>query len=179
PFEPFHVSRGFSREQSTVTVVGAEAPHSVFAVPSAAPGDPQGVERLLTVLAQALSGFGTNNRIAPRSAVTIVLTPVHAKVFAEKGYGRAEVQRAIFERTHRKRREILEYAGILGALVPPGDPDETLSIVDRPENILVVVAGGAGYYSVVMPGWCGGEHGNLPVTKEIQRSPSCELPGAA
>ena len=29
PWEPLHIERGFAREVSTVTVVGAEAPHNV------------------------------------------------------------------------------------------------------------------------------------------------------
>ena len=50
--------------------------------------------------------------------------------------------------------------------------------VRDPERILIVVAGGSGLYSMVMPSWCAGPHCNAAVHAEIAINPFCEIPGA-
>jgi hypothetical protein len=45
--------------------------------------------------------------------------------------------------------------------------------------VVVAVAGGEGIYSAVFNAWGAGEHGVLPVSREIEIGQSCELPSAA
>jgi hypothetical protein len=45
-----------------------------------------------------------------------------------------------------------------------------------PESLLVLVAGGPGVYSSVMPSWCFGKHGNVAATEKIETGQSCEIP---
>ena len=46
----------------------------------------------------------------------------------------------------------------------------------RPDDIVLLVAGGAGLYSVVMPSWAAGAHTNPIVHNEIMIDQFCELP---
>ena len=48
--------------------------------------------------------------------------------------------------------------------------------VRKPANIHVLVAGGPGLYSMVMPSWCAGPHGNIAVHEKVETSQFCELP---
>ena len=49
----------------------------------------------------------------------------------------------------------------------------------KPENILIMVAGGSGLYSMVMPSWGGAAHFNSPVSVKIEMDQFCEVPGLA
>ena len=48
-----------------------------------------------------------------------------------------------------------------------------------PEQVLVLMAGGSGLYSMVMPSWCAGEHLNAPSSVVVEADFFCELPGLA
>ena len=48
-----------------------------------------------------------------------------------------------------------------------------------PDNILIMVAGGSGLYSMVMPSWGGAAHANCPVSEKIELDQFCEVPGLA
>ena len=45
--------------------------------------------------------------------------------------------------------------------------DERIPAVRHPDQVLVVVAGGTGLYSMVMPSWGAGPHGNRAVTVPV------------
>ena len=67
PFEPLHVSRGFTEDDSVVTVIGAEAPHSVMYSGNADLADNH--TRLLDVLAIGLTNSAP--AIRPDGVTTI------------------------------------------------------------------------------------------------------------
>ena len=48
----------------------------------------------------------------------------------------------------------------------------------EPDKILVIVAGAPGLYTMIMPSWCAGPHGNVAVHAEIELEQYCELPTA-
>ena len=54
--------------------------------------------------------------------------------------------------------------------------EDMIPAVRNPANIHVLVAGGPGLYSMVMPSWCAGPHGNIAVHETIETSQYCELP---
>jgi len=56
------------------------------------------------------------------------------------------------------------------------DPDRIAPAIGDPAQVLVVVAGGQGFYSAVMTPWGGGPHRNTYVTKEIVFYDACDLP---
>ncbi|MDD5722266.1 MAG: hypothetical protein PHY29_00855 [Syntrophales bacterium] len=172
PFPPLHTSLGFSPEESTVTVVCAEAPHSMVWISNAG-----GPEHLLKTCAKALSNMASNNahfaEISGVSAQVLVLNPDHAAVLASAGYGRREIQQILHETAGNTWRSLVEVVGG-GA----EDPDRFIHAVPSPDSLLVLVAGGPGVYSSFMPSWCFGKHGNVAVTEKIETGQSCEIPYA-
>lgn len=172
PFEPLHVSRGFSPEQSAVTVVGVESPHSVMLTPDG--DDPEGGERMLRTLAAAIANAGSNSTYGGRATTLVVLNPAHARALSRWGYDRAGVQRRLHELAANPKRLISTWA--TSRQYPPEQGDEPVFAIASPEKVVVAVAGGEGIYSAVFNAWGAGEHGVMPVTREIEIGQACELP---
>lgn len=170
PFPPFHTRLGYRAEQSVATVVGVEGPHSVFFAGDA--DDPQSAERLLTTIAKVIANPGSNNsHLGGTAAVVVVLNPEHARVLANAGHTREQIQASLSARAVTPRAELaaLNTKMLMGS----GDP---LPAVRNPANVHVLVAGGPGLYTMVMPSWCAGPHGNIAVHAEIELNQVCEVP---
>ena len=174
PFPPLHTARGFAPDDSVVTVVGAEAPHSVLHSIDA--DDPEDHLRLLEVLAVGLSNLATNNAIIRNGSGVVVLNPDHAQVFARAGLDRQDVVQALLELCRHPRADVERYGG---AFMNWSRGDEWFPCFFEPEQILLLTAGGNGLYSMVMPTWCAGEHNNPAVSVEIETDQFCEVPGLA
>ena len=163
PWTPFHVDAGFAAADSTVTVIGASAPQNVFTY-----GCETGPD-VLEHLIGAMLGLGHNNIIFPTGPM-FVLSPEHAGTLARDGIGKKEIQQAVFERAripltrfvkrtvdglkHRRSRWFAEV----------GDPDH-IGVADRPQDVSVIVAGGAGIHSLFVPT----SFSYRPVTRKIVR----------
>jgi len=172
PFPPLHTSLGYDAAQSVVTVVGVEAPHSVLFANVA--DDPLAPERLLNTLAGVLANPGSNNsHLGGTAAVVVLLNPDHAEVLAKAGYTRESIQRELSARavTPRSVLSALNSKFLMGE----GDP---IPAIRNPANIHVLIGGGGGLYSMVMPSWCAGPHGNLAVHEAIELGQVCEVPWA-
>ncbi|MDP2242263.1 MAG: hypothetical protein Q8K18_19160 [Burkholderiales bacterium] len=149
PWEPLHVERGFPREASTVTVVGAECPHNVNDHESLT------ADGLLTTIAGTLANTGSND-VFYKAEPLVVMGPEHAAAIATK-YSKAEAKRYLFEharlplgkfspenierRFRNKFPERYAKAG-LDALVP---------MAQCAEDIMIAVIGGAGKHSACIP----------------------------
>lgn len=166
PFVPLHVSRGFEAGSSAVTVLCCEGPHSVNAVNVVGmAGSDDSAMRVLELLAAALSNPASNNAQNGRGTMAVALNPQHAMMFADAGYDRAAVQEALSAMAQVRREVML------------GEPDAGgASVVYEPESILLFVAGGPGTYSVVMPSWGGGRHGNQAVSVLVDSPAACDVP---
>ncbi|MGI9333890.1 MAG: hypothetical protein ACR2RL_12135, partial [Gammaproteobacteria bacterium] len=172
---PLHTTYGYAPGQSAVTVVGAEAPHSVWFVTNA--DDPDSPQRLLGTLAEVIASPGANNvHLGGGAAVTVVLNHEHARVLTDAGLDRAAIQNKLAQYAvyPRARLQALDP----GVRIPEGTGDQVPAVRD-PDKIVVVVAGGAGLYSMVMPSWCAGPHRNSAVHAEIELEQFCEVPGLA
>jgi len=172
PFEPLHVARGFDRETSVVTVIGAEAPHSVISIVDA--DDPGSATRLLRTIAAAVAHPGTNNAALRGGAAVVVLNPDHAALLAKQGYDRTRACAEIREHAVYDRETLARYMPASGL---PSD-DAPIHCFRSAEDILLLVAGGGGLYSMVMPSWCAGPHRNSAVSVAVRLGESCTLPGA-
>lgn len=173
PFPPLHTSLGYEADQSVVTVVGSEAPHSLFFVGDG--DDPDGsAEQLLGIVASMIAAPGTNNVVlGGRGAVTVVFNPDHTAVLDAAGYDRSRIQHRLAELAvvpHDVAQRL--YPRQLG-----GRKGEIRAIAD-PDRVLVIQAGGTGLYSMVMPTWCAGAHANQAVHAEIELDQACEVPWA-
>ncbi|HXF67981.1 MAG TPA: hypothetical protein VNK67_14955 [Burkholderiales bacterium] len=164
PWEPLHVERGFRREASTVTVVGAEGTMNM----NTHTKEP---EELLRVIAETMQ-HPPSNEYCYGSEPWLILSPEHAEILKAGGLGKSEVKRRLWELTRMPARRMtakdLERvraarAKELGEI----GPDTLLPIAQQPEDIRILVAGGPGTHSVYVP--CFGN--TRSVTREIQGSP--------
>jgi hypothetical protein len=148
PWEPLHVERGFAREQSTVTVVGAEGTmnmntHSKEAM------------ELARVMAETLV-HPTSNEYVHGGEPWLVVGPEHAEIFKRGGMSKADVKRQLWElsKMPAKALSVKELGRArdsrtteLGELTP----ETLLPISPTADDIMLIVAGGAGTHSVYVP----------------------------
>lgn len=162
PFPPFQTTRGFDVEQSTVTVFPGESPHNVNNHSS----DPF---ELLSAVASTMATLGNNNMYVS-GEVMLVLGRDHAGLLDDAGWQRHNVQEFLHERarlTVGRLRGHGMYAhdierNLWPRWVDRRDDDSPVPIVRRPSDFHVVVAGGVGPHSLVIPGW-----GTRAVTVDI------------
>lgn len=170
PFPALHVDLGFAAEDSVVTVLGAEAPHSVLYAGDG--DDPEGYQVLLDLLAMGLANAPSNNAILTGGAATVVLNPEHSTVLSKAGLSRQDIAEALYQRCFLEP-EVVRH------LMPAfsGDnPSRRMAFRD-PGQILILQAGGSGLYSMVMPSWCAGTHCNSAVSVKVETDIFCEIPG--
>jgi hypothetical protein len=156
PWTEFHTTRGLDSEDSAVTVFGGEAPHNVNDHESRTP------ERLLGIVADVMRTLGHNNWYLAqdgRNDIVVVFGPEHAQLLGAAGWSRSDVQHFLFDHARRTVAdlrhggmwEMRDWPDWLNALAD--SPGEEVPVVRRPDDILVVVAGGSGKHSLVIPGF--------------------------
>jgi hypothetical protein len=149
PWEPLHVERGFAAGASTVTVCGSEAPHNVNDHGSTTP------EAMLMALAGTAATTGSNN-IYLAGEPLVILGPEHAQTLASTGWSKAEVKRRLWERVRLRLDRFSAENLARFAIVDParfaGRPPETeVHWCLAPEDLMVIVAGGPGKHSSLVP----------------------------
>jgi len=173
PWPGLHTSFGYAADQGAVTVVGVGAPHSVVSPPDDEPYP----DRLLACLGRAVAAPGNNNAaFGGRGTVVVVLNPEHAAALGAAGLSREAAQAAIYERAVNRRADL--HALGLG-LNRAGADDDLIHGAAGPASILLLVAGGGGIYSVVLPSWAAGPHGCVPVTRPVSLDQACVVPWMA
>ena len=169
PFPPMHVDLGFDSQDSVVTVIGAEAPHSVLF--SGDGDDPNQYALLLEVLAIGLANAATNNAILTSGMATIVLNPEHASVLHKAGLSRQDIATEIYQRCKMDGAEANRLcAGFARKTLNPRQA------FTGPEQLLVLMSGGSGLYSMVMPSWSAGANKNSAVSVKVEADFYCEVP---
>lgn len=155
-WEPLQVTRGFSRETSTVTVFAAEGPNQVQNHGALKP------ESILLTMADRLRSLGSFNMLGDTEAV-VVLCREHYQTLIEGGWQKDRVRRFLFEQACRPLAD-LKRGGLLEAPIVPEDETTMVRAVSAPDHILLIMAGGvAGRFSAFIPGW-GGRHMSSAVT---------------
>jgi hypothetical protein len=162
PWEPLHVERGFAREQGVVTVVNAEAPHSITENIQTVP------DELVRTFASSMATLGVNNLYSQGHPV-LVLGIEHAQLFAAAGWSKLDVQRALFERARQPWGLVKNRGKSRGPRFPDfvdqSDDQSMVPIVREPRDLIVIVAGGAGGKSMFLP-TAGGQ--SLSVSKPVE-----------
>ncbi len=145
PWEPLHVERGFDPEVSTVTVVPCESPHELNDHSS------RHSDGLLITYANGMGTMATNNAYMYGEPV-LCLGPEHAAILAQDGHDKQSIRDYIFEHA-RVPREIWTRGGCYNEKMNADDfPGATaIPFIERPEDLIVIVAGGPGRHSVWMP----------------------------
>ena len=151
PWAPLHVALGFPAEQSVVTMFGGEPPHNVNDhVGTTAAG-------ILNNVASVATSLGSNvGWYMSQSQLLVVLGPEHAATIAADGFTRADVQRFVFEHA-RLPLGRLKLGGMWGIHDWPlwmhkvTDEAALLPRVPSADDVLVMVGGGPGKHSAVVP----------------------------
>jgi len=149
PWESYPRSRGVDAP-SAVTVHCGEGPHNVHDAEK--DGDP---ELILDKIASAMTSLGQNNAPISQAEYFVVLGPEHAQSIARTTMTRKDVSSYLFDRArmpaHVFRRHFEELAWTQWMKTAPDD--HLLPMTAEPDNIRVVVAGGPGKHSLVLPSW--------------------------
>ena len=140
---------------TTVTVHRCEGPHNVVDFLSTTP------EGILEGVASVAATLGGNSAYHP-SHLVVFLSVTHARLIAAAGWGKAEVRRFLYERA-RVPRARLQGRGLVPHWPPEFEALVEVPVVRRPEDVLVVTAGGVGPHSSVAVPWGMGEAVTVPL----------------
>ncbi|HEY6392707.1 MAG TPA: TlpA disulfide reductase family protein [Bryobacteraceae bacterium] len=167
PWAPLHVEGGFAREQSTVSLVAAEAPHGV------SEHNARTARGVLKSICYALATVW-NYRFCMAFEALVVLGPEHVRTIHRDGFSKRDVQEFLFENTGVPLRcyregapgEGIEQRPLYREIAIDGEP--CYQKFRAPESIRIVVAGGtAGKFSAVLGSWSTGARGSQMVTYPI------------
>lgn len=156
PWDPLSVERGFSRETSTVTVMGVMS--TINTMISA-----KDWEGILTCISDSLTYIGNNNVMMGKGTVLVALTPGHAARLQGQGLSKNDVKEYVWEKARipvsrfpKTQRSHSTYAWL--------ESEGEVRVVKSPENIMVVVVGGPEpNYAQVMPS----HPSSVPITKSL------------
>jgi hypothetical protein len=146
PWEPLHVEHGFPLDVSTVTVIGCEGPHNIQ--------DHYSYTGLgvLKIVAGAMGQAGSNNLLSFGRPL-LSFGPEHAATVAHEGYSKQQVKEFVFEHARfplgrlgeEYRKFHVEKHGAVDS------PDTMLPILRSPDDLSVIVVGGAGKHTSWQP----------------------------
>jgi hypothetical protein len=115
---------------------------------------------ILTTIAGSMliAGSAGSRGLLGGGSPLVILAPEHARLLDDAGYGRAEVQRALWQKAvlpwERMAPSAIErYRRTDAAVIKT---ESGLRIAATPEDVLIAVAGGIGVKSTYLPSWGGG-----------------------
>jgi len=159
PWPPLHVERGFSPTQNAVTVMAAEAPHQFYNQLS------NTAEGILTTLCDDMRISGN---VVGQPQYLIILAGEHMRTIASDGWTKAQIRQFIFDHTQNSLAHLKRTQRLSGR-VTPEDETRLRPLIESPEDVFIVSAGGrAGAFSAYIPGW-GSKRSSQAVTKEVTR----------
>ena len=150
PWEPLHVELGFPKEASTVTVIAAEGPHNI--------NDHESItaEGILTMIAGTMTITGSNNAYYVGQPC-LAFGPEHAQTVAGGGFSKADVKKCLFDHAtlplSRFSKETIErrFRRKLADDYADASLDAAVRMFRKPEDLVVIVTGGAGKHSAYIP----------------------------
>jgi hypothetical protein len=145
PWEPLHVEHGFPAGVSTVTAIACEGPHNIqdhFSYTGLG---------ILKVIAGAMGQAGSNNILAGGHPL-LSLGPEHAATIARDGYSKRQVKEFLCEHARFPLARLGdEYRAHLVQRGARDAPETMVPAVRSPEDLTVIVTGGAGKHSCWQP----------------------------
>ncbi len=181
PWEALHVQQGFEPGEDVVSLFACEPPHSVIA-----PGSP---EAMLERIMSQMTARGSNTseyRYGLGGQMLITINSEQAERFAADGWTKDAIRRYLWERTTCKVRDRLDGIDTHTAEINArdgflargevwsdwSDPEADLTITPSPDDLIVVVTGGRGWFASVLPGW--GPGGGFLVSEAVTGASSTE-----
>ena len=159
PWQPVHMALGLPRNASAVTVIGAEGYKGIL-------GIGQSLEGYLKLVASELKGHDRPYR----STMMLVIAQDTAGMLARAGWTKESIEKFIREAARVPYSEVKEQfidthmaSGLPGWMFNVTDPNQ---LVPKPfiDQFLIVVAGGPGEKSMLIPGWAAGH----AVSREVR-----------
>ena len=149
PWMALHVERGFAAADTTVTVFGAEGPHNVNDHGSTT------AEGLLRALAGTAATPGSNNIYLVGDPL-VILGPEHAQTIAGCGWSKPEFKRRFWERARVpiaafSAENLARFTAITPERFKDRPADTLVPWCPMPEDVTVIVAGGPGKHSSIVP----------------------------
>ena len=150
PWSSFAVERGYAEDANVVTAYGADAPLTIADYTRTDP------ELILRTICETVIIPGTTNAYF-REDLWLVVGPEHANNVADAGWSKDDIKRFVFENARVEGSKLLDRGlyGLIDGVAPPSwraefEPHELVPIVDKPERVIVTVAGApfGGYTSV-------------------------------
>ncbi len=139
PWPPLHVDRGFAVADSVATVIGAQGTHNVCHL------GPHG-RGALDLVADAMATKGNNNVFIGAGDPLVVLPSGHAQRLSAEGFSKRDVQAYLWE--HSGMPEATFDAAEIAPMFTPCVHAGMVRVTRRPEDILIVVAGGPEPYHI-------------------------------
>ena len=151
PWQPLHVERGFDVSANVVSMTGCSGVYSAVDMAS------QSAKSLLKTFALTMTG-GLASGVTS-TEVLFVICPEHAAIFARDGYSKNNIRDELFRMARVPFEKIsdenLELLAKRRPLWFKTGAAREIGAVDKPEDIWLVVAGGAGAKSAYLPGRTG------------------------
>jgi hypothetical protein len=150
PWEPLHVERGLRREADAVSMFGCSGVNSAVDMAS------QNAKGLLKTFALTMIGGMTSG--VTSTEVMLIVCPEHAAILSTGGYSKSTIRQELFQMARTPFEKISdENLELLSKRRPSWFKNNAreLGAVDRPEDIWIVAAGGAGAKSAYIPGRTG------------------------
>ncbi len=148
PWEPLHVERGWSRGTDAVSVFGCSGVNSIVDMAS------KTAKGLLTTMALSMMG-GATSGVSSTQAL-IIICPEHAAILSAGGYTKGDIRQELFLKARVPHEKISEDNLELLAKRRPRWFQKSelreIPVVDRPEDLWIIVAGGKGAKSAFIPG---------------------------
>jgi len=156
PWEPFRVAKGFSREETTVTV---HAPYGIAEVYDFYNTEPEALARtfaMATISPHAGNanwlvmnpGPGLPGPLHGRYELPIMMAPDHADVFRKAGWSRRQVQEAIFRHARAPFKNLINNKPPEAFLATNphlqwlwDNPDTQISVFKSPDLVDILVVG--------------------------------------
>jgi hypothetical protein len=146
PWEPLHVERGFSRDDSVVTMFSAESQFEIYDLKNHTP------EAILNGYAGTVNSLGsthTRQWMYPRRHADncLLVSPTHARAIAEHGWTRDDVRRYVYDHarvTQKMLRPILDDDRLMPSMrwVLDAPPETEIPVTGAYDWFHVVVVGG-------------------------------------
>lgn len=166
PWEALSVERGYPPEVSTVTLFAGHGPHEIVDQLSRSAGS----------LAGSFAGqlrSVAHTKLALNYDAIVVVSPEHARVFAEAGWSKARLRQEVLDRLLTPGSELVRGAHGIAEGIPSSLAEGDVSKF-RPDGLWFVHAGGpAGLFSGILGGWArtGSEITTIAIADEPRSTP--------
>jgi len=166
PWAPLHVERGYGREDSTVTTCGVASMVNVITMPEMLTSPSQG-EQILTVLADNMSGLGSNNFRSGIGEPLVAFSPETTATLSKDGFSKLDAKKFLFEASKRTTADLPSYVATRMRYQRRHADTDVFYITERPEDIMLVVCGGLlAAHTVFMPTFATSQSVTRPIARK-------------